>query len=62
MSFCPSDDIHSVYLDGELPENFKLEYESHLQSCPECQKKLEQLKKVHQFFEMDSNALNVDEH
>lgn len=62
MSFCPSDDIHSVYLDGELPENFKLEYESHLQSCPECQKKLAQLKKVHQFFEMDSNALNVDEH
>ena len=23
MSFCPSKDIHSVYLDGELPENSK---------------------------------------
>ena len=23
MSFCPSKDIHSVYLDGELPENYK---------------------------------------
>ena len=25
MSFCPSKDIHSVYLDGELPENYKAE-------------------------------------
>lgn len=62
MSFCPSDDIHSVYLDGELPENFKSEYESHLQSCSECQKKLDQLKKLHALFEADSKALDVDKH
>ena len=44
MSFCPSKDIHSVYLDGELPENYKAEYELHISHCEKCRKELEQLK------------------
>ena len=43
MSFCPSKDIHSVYLDGELPENYKAEYELHISHCEKCRKELEQL-------------------
>ena len=46
MSFCPSKDIHSVYLDGELPENYKAEYELHVSHCEKCRKELEQLKAV----------------
>jgi len=62
MSFCPSKDIHSVYLDGELPENYKAEYELHLSHCEKCRKELEQLKAVRTMFKADADALNLDEH
>ena len=62
MSFCPSKDIHSVYLDGELPENYKAEYELHIEHCEKCRKELEQLKAVHSLLSEDSKALNLDEH
>ena len=62
MSFCPSKDIHSVYLDGELPENYKAEYEFHLSHCEKCRKELEQLKAVRSIFKADSDSLNLDEH
>ncbi len=62
MSFCPSKDIHSVYLDGELPENYKAEYELHISQCEKCRKELEQLKALHSLFQSDSSALNLDQH
>lgn len=62
MSFCPSKDIHSVYLDGELPENYKAEYELHISHCEKCRKELEQLKALRAMFKADSNSLNLDEH
>lgn len=62
MSFCPSKDIHSIYLDGELPENYKAEYELHLKNCEKCRKELEQLKAVRNLFKADSDSLNLDEH
>lgn len=36
MSICPDYDMHSVYLDGELPQKYALDYESHLTSCQRC--------------------------
>lgn len=62
MSFCPSKDIHSVYLDGELPENYKAEYELHISHCEKCRKELEQLKALHSMFKADSESLKLDEH
>ena len=62
MSFCPSKDIHSVYLDGELPENYKAEYELHISHCEKCRKELEQLKALHSMFKSDSDSLNLDSH
>ena len=62
MSFCPSKDIHSVYLDGELPENYKAEYELHISHCEKCRKELEQLKAVHSLLQADSDALKLDQH
>ena len=61
MSFCPTKDIHSVYLDGELPENYKAEYELHISHCEKCRKELEQLKAVRALFEADSKSLNLDD-
>lgn len=62
MSFCPSKDIHSVYLDGELPENYKAEYELHISHCEKCRKELEELKAVSALFKADSDSLNLDQH
>ena len=62
MSFCPSKDIHSVYLDDELPENYKAEYELHVSHCEKCRKELEQLKAVRSLFKADSDSLKLDEH
>jgi len=62
MSFCPSKDIHSVYLDGELPENYKAEYELHISHCEKCRKELEQLKALRSLFKADSDSLNLDQH
>ena len=61
MSFCPSKDIHSVYLDGELPENYKAEYELHLSHCEKCRKEIEQLKAVRSLFKADSESLKLDQ-
>lgn len=62
MSFCPTDDIHSLYLDNEMPQIYKEEYEEHVKSCSACQAKLNKMKKLHSLFSQDSNALNVDSH
>lgn len=62
MSFCPTKDIHSVYLDGELPEIYKAEYEQHIQTCEKCRKELDKLKALHSIFKADSDSLNLDSH
>ena len=62
MSFCPTKDIHSVYLDGELPEVYKAEYEQHIQNCEKCRKELMQLKAIHSMFKADSDSMNLDSH
>ena len=61
MSFCPSKDIHSVYLDGELPENYKAEYELHIEHCEKCRKELESLKAVRALFKADSDSIKLDD-
>ena len=61
MSFCPSKDIHSVYLDGELPENYKAEYELHIEHCEKCRKELEQLKALRSLFKADADSLELDQ-
>ncbi len=62
MSFCPNKDIHSVYLDNELPEIYRAEYESHINSCPECQRELEKLRAVHNLLAADSKNITPDNH
>ena len=62
MYSCPTDDIHSVYIDNELPQNYVSDYENHLKVCPKCSAKVEQLKKIKNIIKMDSDTLSVDNH
>lgn len=60
MSFCPTKDIHSIYLDNEMPEIYKVEYESHLAECEQCRQELSKLKKLHELFKTDSGTITPD--
>lgn len=61
MSFCPTKDIHSIYLDGELPEDYKADYELHLKTCEACQKELSKLRNLHALLEADSNSISLSQ-
>lgn len=57
MSTCPSKDLHSVYLDNELPETYKAKYEAHVNSCEKCQKELAALRSLQNIFKKDAAAI-----
>ena len=61
MSTCPEKDLHSIYLDGELPEEFLKEYETHVAGCEKCQAELEKLKKVSVPFREDALSVKLDQ-
>ncbi len=61
MSTCPEKDLHSIYLDGELPENFLKEYESHIASCEKCRAELEKLRKVSAPFREQALSIKLDQ-
>lgn len=58
MSFCPSKDIHSLYLDNELPEIYKAEYENHLKTCKNCQLEFEKISKIHKLLNSDAKLIS----
>lgn len=61
MSTCPDNDIHSLYIDGELPEFYRNKYESHVANCPKCKAKLEKMQKIHQVLKTDSDSIKLDQ-
>lgn len=56
MSTCPQKDIHSVYIDGELPEKYRAEYEAHIATCPDCQAALARLRTLHTLLTGEQDA------
>lgn len=58
MSFCPSKDIHSLYLDNELPEIYKAEYEEHLKTCKNCQLEFERISQIHKLLNSDAKLIS----
>ena len=59
MSTCPEKDIHSIYLDNELPAAYVAEYENHVKACPSCQAELNKLKSLHQSFAADCKNITL---
>lgn len=57
VSSCPAIDLHSVYVDGELPQPFLRQYEEHLKTCSLCQKRLESVRRVHEIFSSDGSTI-----
>ena len=61
MSTCPDLDLYSVYLDNELPEQYKESLESHLAECSECRKKFEKMKSLHEILAADSSKIVISD-
>lgn len=61
MSTCPEKDLHSIYLDGELPEEFLREYETHLAGCEKCRLELEKLKELSSVFREEALSIKLDQ-
>jgi len=57
MSTCPSHDIHSMYIDDELPEPYKSKYKEHVSECLQCSKTLQTLKSIHE--ELSNDAKDI---
>ena len=61
MSTCPEKDIHSVYLDNELPLVYLKEYESHVNQCPKCQAELAKLRSIRSMIKADSASIELSQ-
>ena len=61
MSTCPETDIHSIYLDNELPAAYVADYEAHIAECPKCRAKLEKLRMMHSVFNSDSKSMELSQ-
>lgn len=57
MSTCPDSSLISVYLDNELPEPYKTQFEAHLASCSTCSEKMSKAKNLHDLLRSDADSL-----
>lgn len=62
MYTCPEKDIHSIYVDNELPAAYCGDYESHIKSCPKCAAELKKMQAIHENLRMDAASHTPDEH
>ena len=61
MSTCPDLDLFSVYLDNELPEQYKDKLESHIAECEKCRERFNRMKAVHEALSNDSADIVISE-
>lgn len=62
MSTCPSNDIHSIYLDNELPDSYVAEYEAHVKMCENCAQKITAFRTLRDTFKTEAIAITPDNH
>lgn len=58
-----SKDLHSVYIDDEMPENFIAEYEETVKNDAKSSADLERMKKIHELlnFDAETEAAKIDD-
>ena len=61
MSTCPTKEIHSLYLDNELPQSHKEQYEAHIAACDSCKAQLEKLRAIRGVFQKDAEYVSPDQ-
>lgn len=61
MSICPEKDIHSIYLDNELPKTYESDFLNHINSCDKCKIEFKKLSDVTNLLKQDSQSLQFSE-
>lgn len=61
MSTSLEKDLHSVYVDGEMPESFVSQYQSIVSSSEKEKKELVKMQALHSLFKADSESLNISD-
>ena len=61
MSTSLDKDLHSVYIDGEMPENFAAQYEDLISKNEKEKQELQKMKAIHDFLQEDSRAKTVSQ-
>lgn len=61
MSTSLEKDLHSVYIDGEMPESFISQYESIVQADSGEKSRLEKMQKIHSLLQEDSSEKTVSD-
>ena len=59
MSICPEKDIHSVYLDNELPPAYKGTYETHLATCSNCRERFLNMQHISNMLHKDADSIQL---
>jgi hypothetical protein len=54
MSTCSERELISVYLDEELPQAYKVNFEKHLEQCSECENEFKKQKALRDLLKADS--------
>ena len=62
MSTSLEKDLHSVYIDGEMPESFVSQYESIVQADPNEKARLEKMRRLHLLLQDESDAMTKKNH
>lgn len=60
MSTSPEKDLHSVYIDGEMPEDFISRYEAEIAENGKAKAELEKMRSLHSLLQEDAKAKTVD--
>lgn len=60
MSTSPEKDLHSVYIDGEMPENFISQYEAAVNADESAKAVLDRMKALHDILQEDAKSKTTD--
>lgn len=59
MSTCPEKDIHSIYVDSELPAHYENLYKEHLRECNRCSQVFNRMKQLHTMLQNDAETIKL---
>lgn len=59
MSICQNNEFFCLYIDGELKQPYKSQFQKHLKECKDCAKKLQHLQDIHALFQKDKDSIRL---
>ncbi|MBQ0050764.1 MAG: hypothetical protein KBT11_01720 [Treponema sp.] len=61
MSTSPEKDLHSVYIDGEMPEKYVSQYKAAVEADPAAKAEFEKMQSLHNILQEDAKSKTVDQ-